>query len=238
MPNPLPVVQGIGGAIRSLGPGLIAQAAFYPWRKAYATARFDAAGGRRKLPATLAALRRAIGRGTKRPAPPEAGRFAFLGSVQRYHVAGQTLFVECEDGALTLTILAPDLMRVRLGASGNLPAPFSYAVSRGDEDWPPCHFDVTEEGNHLVISTGRLVCRIQRSPCRLGFYDPDGRSSARIAEERPAAATGSGAGAACLPASTCMAWAKKPSGWIIAAGAMRCGTSIRPATARVATPST
>ena len=79
-------LRRIAKGIQLLGPALVLQAGLYPLRKAYHTARFDAAGRRRSrlqaLRHTLPALRRA-----RRPDPPPADQFTFPGALRDYRRA-------------------------------------------------------------------------------------------------------------------------------------------------------
>jgi alpha-glucosidase len=116
-----------------------------------------------------------------------------LGDVVSYHRDGQAVALSCSHGRLLLEVLAADLIRFRLlppptsvddVGTGLPPTPplFSYALDPNVE-WPPVPFDVKEAGSAgasepaaaIVIHTAQLICRVDRSPCRLSFYDLQGR---------------------------------------------------------------
>ena len=65
-------------------------------------------------------------------------------------------------------------MRVRYRPDGEFAPPFSYAVCRPDDEWPSAPFSVVETDAGLEIRTETLICRVERSPCRLAFLDLDG----------------------------------------------------------------
>jgi len=87
----------------------------------------------------------------------------------------QTVRVDCARGAILLTVLAPDLIRVRLEPAGHsLAEPFSYSIATRDEDWPRCDFELNDEESAVKIETSRLVCRVDRASGRLAFLDLEG----------------------------------------------------------------
>jgi alpha-glucosidase len=137
---------------RSLGTGSILNRLRYPLRQRLYEARCRAgpeAGTR--LSTVRALLRR------RRPAEDHP-----LGGLLTFRRAGQALDLMCTNGVLRLEVLAGDLV------------PFSYALDPKVE-WAPVTFDVEETHDELIIRTGRLVCRVSKVPCRLSFYDPEGR---------------------------------------------------------------
>src|SRR5207249_9128735 len=70
---------------------------------------------------------------------------------------------------VTVTALAPDVIRVRM-TRGSAPAPdYSYAVVK--TDWTPVAVEFGGSGGTRVIRTPELEVRAQLSPFRLAFYD-------------------------------------------------------------------
>ncbi len=123
-----------------------------------------------------------------------------LGDVVSYQRDGQAVALSCSHGLLLLEVLAADLVRFRLlpsavsvdGVETGPPATpplFSYALDP-EVAWPPVPFDVkgidstgaAEPGAAVVIHTGQLVCRVDRSPCRLSFYDAQDRPLSEAAD--------------------------------------------------------
>src|ERR1017187_9300944 len=71
------------------------------------------------------------------------------------------------------TVLAPDLVRIRL-VRGTTPGPdYSWAVIK--TDWPAVHSQISGDQNLYSIRTSELEVRIQMSPFRIAFYDLAGR---------------------------------------------------------------
>jgi alpha-glucosidase len=86
--------------------------------------------------------------------------------------------VTCAQGVYVLTVLDPGVVRVRFQphrrAAALESAPFSYAVSRADADWPSCPFTVQETETAIELTTALLTCRIFKPAGRLTFLDADG----------------------------------------------------------------
>ncbi|MDH7473608.1 MAG: glycoside hydrolase family 31 protein [Anaerolineae bacterium] len=160
------IVQGV----RILGAGLVLQCALYPFRKAYYSAKFRD-GGSSSLRGWLGifdALRR------PQVTPLTPADCTFAGAVREVRVDGHTVELTCEKAAVQLTVLAEDLIRVRLSPTGRFPPPFSYAVDKEDGDWPAVDFTVHESDETIEVRTARLTCRVMKTPLRLIFVDPHG----------------------------------------------------------------
>jgi alpha-glucosidase len=152
---------------RSLGLQSILNRATYPPRQRLYEACFQpgVAGSRSRLGTIRALFRR-----------PAAAEDKPLGGLLTCRRDGQTIDLMCTNGVLRLDILAEDLVRFRLLPAGrqSAPPPFSYALDP-DAEWPPVTFGLEEGANGLTIRTGRLICRVDKVPCRLSFYDARGR---------------------------------------------------------------
>jgi alpha-glucosidase len=106
------------------------------------------------------------------PDQPATEGYLRPGPVQSFTREGCTVTVLCANTAYALTVLAPDLVRVRLHPS--TPLPHSYAIARPDEAWPACDFEVVEQEGGIELRTARLICRVDREAGTLIFLDPDG----------------------------------------------------------------
>ncbi len=111
-----------------------------------------------------------------------------LGDLLSHEVEDQAVHLACSNGALYLEVMAADLMRFRLLPAGvGIPGPpFSYALDPADSlepggQQPPAAFTLEERADSLSIRTGKLICRIDRSPCRLSFFDAQGRPLSQAA---------------------------------------------------------
>ncbi len=173
----MPSIQnGIAHAlwgIRKVGLTRAVQAALYPLRRAYYEAKFSTGGNSGSVLRGLAGLVGAL-------QPAATDRFEprdlkLLGDVLACSPQGQTVTIRCRNASLQLTLLAADLLRVRLSRPGLFPSPDSYAVLKEDDQWAAPPYRLTENTEHIEIRTERITCRISKQPCRLSFWDPQGR---------------------------------------------------------------
>jgi alpha-glucosidase len=153
---------------RSLGAQSIVNRATYPLRQRFYEAHY--APGETEPRSLLHTIRAMAGREKSRPADEP------LGDLVSCQVAGQAVDLLCTNGVLRVELLAGDLVRFRLrrANAGHFPPVFSYALDLSTT-WLPVPFELEEDHQSLTLHTHRLTCRIDRSPCRLSFYDPQGR---------------------------------------------------------------
>jgi alpha-glucosidase len=92
---------------------------------------------------------------------------------------GNRITFTSAEAEVTVTVLAPDLVRVRM--TRGTPGPdYSYAVIK--TDWPQTPVDFSKGTDESIIRTSKLEIRAHLSPFRLAFYDPSGRL---ISEDDP-----------------------------------------------------
>ena len=111
-------------------------------------------------------------------------RFTLLGDVTSFEVRGSTLILDAGGPRLAVTVLADDVLRVRLAPTGDFRAaghgadadqtPFSYALD-ADRDWPRDTLSVRDLGDEIRVETPALRVRVAKSPLRLHVETPDGR---------------------------------------------------------------
>ena len=108
---------------------------------------------------------------------PARAEWHGIGAMTASPPAGNQITFHNPQATVTVTALAPDLIRVRL-ARGSMPAPdYSYAVVK--TDWPQVAVEFGGSGGTRVIRTPELEVRAQLSPFRLAFYDRSGRQIGR-----------------------------------------------------------
>ena len=163
-------LQRLLAGLATLGPGVVAQSLFFPWRRAYHLARIRNRG--RPWAALWQSLRAAH---PNRSPAWDSLPWTFLGDLVSYAVEGRHVTLQCQNAAVELAVLAADLIRVRLSQSGEFPAPFSYAVIRPEEEWPEVPYEIEDSDQALWLRTGRLLIRIDKHPCRFAFLDPNGQ---------------------------------------------------------------
>ncbi len=92
----------------------------------------------------------------------------------------------CADGSsVSISILAPDLVRVRAQFAGQ-PAALDHSWAIAKTDWPQVAFTVAETADALTLDTGELQVVIRRSPLLVSFRDA---ATGRVfnADQRPIA---------------------------------------------------
>ncbi|PYX40829.1 MAG: alpha-glucosidase, partial [Acidobacteria bacterium] len=80
-----------------------------------------------------------------------------------------------------ITVLAPNVVRLRYSAEGNFAPDQSFAVLPGAFPESP-KIQIEDSTNAVVVGTGDLQVRIEKSPMRVAFLDPHGQV---ISEDHP-----------------------------------------------------
>jgi alpha-glucosidase len=109
-----------------------------------------------------------------------------IGAVTAVTRIGRGVALKCADGAtMQLTVLAPDLVRVRTIFAGQLAEPdHSWAIDR--TDWPVVPFELCESPDAVTLTTVELEIVVRRAPLLVEFRDA---ATHRVinADERPVA---------------------------------------------------
>ncbi len=98
-----------------------------------------------------------------------------IGAVATAKRSARGVELATTDGAsVTLSVLAPDLIRVRAHFAGQAPAiNHSWAIAK--TDWPEVKFELTEEAAALTLTTAELQVVINRDPLLIEFRDSHGQ---------------------------------------------------------------
>jgi alpha-glucosidase len=104
-------------------------------------------------------------------------------SLSRSGPAGVTF--RAGEAAMTVTVLADDLMRIRFTHGTGLPPDRSRAVVAAA--WPTVQAVMNNAPDAFTITTSALTLRVAKNPLRLSFRDPAG---AIISEDAPAKGMG------------------------------------------------
>ncbi len=83
---------------------------------------------------------------------------------------------------VVITVLAPDVVRVRAVAGQSLPPDHSYAVVK--TDWPAVKVESSLYGNYQSIRTGQMEVRVQLAPFRIAFFDAKGQLLSKDADNQ------------------------------------------------------
>ena len=96
-----------------------------------------------------------------------------ISDVDSFHVDGNKVKITAEKSIVELSVLAPDLIRVRAARDGKFLPDESVAVVK--TDWTSVRFSVDSTAHHIRIRTSGLTVYIQKDPLRIVFEDPAGR---------------------------------------------------------------
>jgi alpha-glucosidase len=96
-----------------------------------------------------------------------------IGKVTGSQVEANEITFHTEHAIVRVTVLAPDIVRVRMAQGASFGPDYSWAVVK--KEWPATHVEVSHTANQEVIKTGRLEVHANLSPFRLSFYDAAGR---------------------------------------------------------------
>ena len=94
-----------------------------------------------------------------------------IGPVASFAKSGSAVTLTCTDGSqVRITVLAPDLIRVRAAFLGRLPErDHSWAIEK--TSWEVPRWSLTEDPGALRVSTGEVEVVANRSPFRIEFRD-------------------------------------------------------------------
>jgi len=94
-----------------------------------------------------------------------------IGPVVSLVKSDKTVTLNCQGNSqVQLTILAPDLIRVRASFTKHIPArDHSWAIAK--QDWPTPRWNLTEASDLITIATDELEVVIRRSPLLIEFRD-------------------------------------------------------------------
>jgi len=94
-----------------------------------------------------------------------------IGTVVRVEKTEQSVTLHCRDNSqVRLTILAPDLIRVRAAFGKSIPTKdHSWAIAK--ENWPAPRWNLNETPDSITITTDELEVAVRRSPLLVEFRD-------------------------------------------------------------------
>jgi alpha-glucosidase len=94
-----------------------------------------------------------------------------IGSISGFEKADKSVLFHCTDGSsVQLSILAPDLIRVRASFAKPLPArDHSWAIAK--EDWSLPRWSLQESDNAITVTTDELEIVVTKSPLLIEFRD-------------------------------------------------------------------
>ncbi len=106
------------------------------------------------------------------PVVPLASQWQSIGNYNDHSIAGNTVEVRSGTTRLRVTVLAPDLVRIRLAPTGTFGPDRSWAVVK--TEWSSQPPDVSNAMEELRIKTSQLQVVLKKRPLRLSFYSATG----------------------------------------------------------------
>jgi alpha-glucosidase len=114
-------------------------------------------------------------------APPLAASWRPIGAMAASPPSRDQIIFRNAHAIVSISVLAPDMVRVRMAPTPRFGPDYSWAVIKAD--WPQVPADFSGAGNTRVIRTQELELRIQLSPFRIAFYDSQGRLLSKDADQ-------------------------------------------------------
>ena len=96
-------------------------------------------------------------------------------------LVGNQIRFNSPEANVVITVLAPDLIRVRMIPGATIGPDYSWAVV--NTDWPQFPIQFSGDSQMKVIRTTALELRVRLSPFQLVFYDLGGRLISEDARE-------------------------------------------------------
>lgn len=104
-----------------------------------------------------------------------------IGTVQAVNANKQSITFECGDSRLIISVLAPNLIRVRMSPHGEFMPRRPWAVALDDIEWEVTPFQIRETDTTVEIETEQIRVCVQRQNCRIACFDKANRPFAQDA---------------------------------------------------------
>ncbi len=104
-----------------------------------------------------------------------------IGALKAASPEGQQIRFYNAAASVTLTVLAADLVRIRMAPGTQLGPDHSWAVAK--TDWPQTPVEFSGDKQTRVIRTPELEVRVQLAPFRIEFYNAKGELISKDARE-------------------------------------------------------
>jgi alpha-glucosidase len=105
-----------------------------------------------------------------------------IGTVQAVHWDERTINLECGESRLTISVLASNLIRVRMSPNGEFMPRRPWAVTLDDTQWEIIPFQVRETDTTVEIETEQIRVCVHRENSRITCFDKEDRPFAQDAD--------------------------------------------------------
>lgn len=113
--------------------------------------------------------------------PNSESSWSALGDMQAVQRVERGVQIKCDGSRLSISVLAANLIRIRLAPTGELMPRRSWAIAQADEDWAVVPFQLQETEDWVQLETEQMRVRINRYPCRITCLDLSDRPFAQDA---------------------------------------------------------
>lgn len=105
-----------------------------------------------------------------------------INAIQAFEQRDNIIICKCGESLFTITVLAANLIRVRLAPNGEFVPRRPWAVTRDDCEWEQVSFHLQETDLEIKIQTDLISIIIDKQTSRIGCFDASGRRFAQDAE--------------------------------------------------------
>lgn len=105
--------------------------------------------------------------------------WSILGAVESVEIRDRSVLCHCQTATLMVTVLAANLVRMRLSPTGEFLPRRSWAVAKDDAEWTDVSVEITEQETAILLKTQQLTVQIDRDPGRITCYDNQGHPFAQ-----------------------------------------------------------
>ena len=139
-----------------------------------------------------------------------------VGSLTASPPQGNQIDFHNTEAHVVITVLAPDLVRVRMVPAKVLPPDYSWAVIK--TDWPTVAVEFSASESTSIIRTSELEVRVDLAPFRIAFYNRRGEADLeRRSRHGVGWRTGPLLEVQCRRENSTMGWGRRQGRWPSAA---------------------
>ncbi|GAB1538846.1 glycoside hydrolase family 31 protein [Scytonema sp. NUACC21] len=106
-----------------------------------------------------------------------------IGTVQTVQNSDREIHLKCGGTRVNISILASNLIRVRMSPNGEFMPRRPWAVTQDDTEWEVTPFQVRETDTTVEIETEQIRVSIHRQNCHITCFDKAGRPFAQDAQQ-------------------------------------------------------
>jgi alpha-glucosidase len=103
--------------------------------------------------------------------PTVAPAWSAIGKIEQVEAKSQLIQLTAAQAQLRLSVLAPNLIRVRFSPTGQFLPRRSWSVARADSEWSTPAYDLQETPEQLTFSTERMRVEVDKETGRIACFD-------------------------------------------------------------------